>query len=178
MARKHGVMWSILIGWWLYPIYLVLIGWWWIPLKKLIDRKKTPVMPIVLLDKFRVVTWGEDLERLKQWQADHARYQWHGNYTEKRTYEYGWTEDNNHGSLRPEPDNTYDPNAVAVYLGNFKIGYVPHEVNAVCHDKLIKQPLITINIYGGRYKYKDTDGEIITCKTDTQADVSIRRYCE
>ncbi len=43
MARKHGVMWSILIGWWLYPIYLVLIGWWWIPLKKLIDRKKSPL---------------------------------------------------------------------------------------------------------------------------------------
>lgn len=31
--------------------------------------------------------------------------------------------------LTPEPDNPYDPNAIAVYKGNVLIGYVPRREN-------------------------------------------------
>ena len=33
--------------------------------------------------------------------------------------------------LRPEPDNPYDPNAVAVLCGKTKIGYVPRAKNGM-----------------------------------------------
>lgn len=31
--------------------------------------------------------------------------------------------------MRPEPDNPFDPNAVAVYAGDMKLGYVPRDEN-------------------------------------------------
>lgn len=37
-------------------------------------------------------------------------------------------------SLRRERDNGYDPDAVAIYHGDFKLGYVPSE----CNDLLSK----------------------------------------
>ncbi len=33
-------------------------------------------------------------------------------------------------TLVPEPDNPYDPNAVAFYLAGVKIGYVPRDSNS------------------------------------------------
>lgn len=31
--------------------------------------------------------------------------------------------------LMPEPDNQFDPNAIAVYKGDIKIGYIPRREN-------------------------------------------------
>ena len=35
--------------------------------------------------------------------------------------------------LRPEPNNKYDPQAIAVYANNLQVGYIPKEANAPIH---------------------------------------------
>ncbi|MCL2137674.1 MAG: HIRAN domain-containing protein [Coriobacteriia bacterium] len=39
-------------------------------------------------------------------------------------------------ALRAEPDNPYDPNAVAVFYGNSKLGYIPRNTNKLISDLL------------------------------------------
>ena len=39
-------------------------------------------------------------------------------------------------SLRSEPENPYDPNAVSIYFGDTKLGYVPKNSNRLLSDIL------------------------------------------
>ena len=39
-------------------------------------------------------------------------------------------------SLRSEPENPYDPNAVSIYFGDTKLGYVPKNSNRFLSDIL------------------------------------------
>jgi len=39
-------------------------------------------------------------------------------------------------SLRSEPENPYDPNAVSIYYGETKLGYVPRDRNRFISDIL------------------------------------------
>jgi hypothetical protein len=34
-------------------------------------------------------------------------------------------------TCRAEPDNQYDPNAIALYLGEVKCGYIPRDIAAI-----------------------------------------------
>ena len=61
--------------------------------------------------------------------------------------------------LIPEPENEYDPNAIAVVVDGVQIGYVPKN-KAKAVRKLIDDPLYmgtTVEIQGGAYKVLRSD---------------------
>lgn len=43
------------------------------------------------------------------------------------------------GTLRLEEDNPHDPDAVAIYRGRKKVGYIPRSSSAAVHDDLQKE---------------------------------------
>lgn len=90
----------------------------------------------------------------------------------RRIYEYSF----NPMPVRfqEEPTNEHDPNAVAIYAGDIKLGYVPADM---CIDmkKLIKGNKIAsamCSISGGDYKYIE-NGRVYTSKSDYDAKVTV-----
>ncbi|MCY9177518.1 HIRAN domain-containing protein [Bacillus inaquosorum] len=74
--------------------------------------------------------------------------------------------------LRLEEDNEYDPEAIAVYVNNFKVGHVPRknfkEGKKYIYDLLksdIRYPA-TASLYGGKYKINRDDTSIKMGETD------------
>lgn len=77
----------------------------------------------------------------------------------ERIYQYDFYP--NKVELVPEPTNEYDPNAVKVMVDNIHIGYIKkgnckHILNLI-NEKRIKS--ITCDIYGGKYKILEYEGE-------------------
>ncbi len=76
--------------------------------------------------------------------------------------------------LRPEPENEYDPNAIAVYSDGIQIGYVKKGSTAHLRKVLEQRKIISmkLNISGGDYKYV-CDGVIEKEKNNIHADLII-----
>jgi hypothetical protein len=70
--------------------------------------------------------------------------------------EYAATHAREGARLRPqlEPDNPVDPKAVALYLGAFKIGYVPerhHWIHdALCEGDFLDIAIVDVIAHGGK----------------------------
>lgn len=69
-----------------------------------------------------------------------------------------------YSTIKSEPTNPYDSNAIAVYIGenedeSFQVGYLPSEDAARIQDLIKKATLIDVDakIRGGKYKYFDFD---------------------
>lgn len=124
------------------------------------------------IPNFKVKTWGIMQQNLNLWQSENARDQWkNAKYSSKPLYHYSWMRSSDRASLRPEPKNEFDNKAIAVYLDDVKIGYVPSEINEDYHNKLIKNLLITVEVHGGDRKYIDEYGDIVKEKGDAIAEV-------
>jgi len=76
--------------------------------------------------------------------------------------------------LRPEPENEYDPNAIAVYADGIQIGYVKKGSTAHLRNVLEKRQIISmkLNISGGDYKEVFDEG-INKEKSNIHADLVI-----
>lgn len=81
--------------------------------------------------------------------------------------------------LRLEEDNEYDPEAIAVYVNNFKVGHVPQK-NFKSGKKYIfdliksgSQLIVTGSLYGGKYKVNRNDIKIDTGETDYKLNCEI-----
>jgi len=76
--------------------------------------------------------------------------------------------------LRPEPDNEYDSNAIAVYSDGIQIGYVKKGSTAHLRNVLENRKVVSmkINITGGDYKYVSDDG-IDKVESNIHADLVI-----
>ena len=77
--------------------------------------------------------------------------------TYERAYEYWpkWVEP----KFAREPQNEYDPNAIAVYVDDVKIGYIARKDQMRLKEVATKAKKIELKVYGGRYK--ETDFELI-----------------
>lgn len=69
-----------------------------------------------------------------------------------------------YSTIKPEPNNHYDSNAIAVYIGenegeSFQVGYLPSEDAARIQDLIKKGTLMNVEakIRGGKFKYIDSD---------------------
>lgn len=69
-----------------------------------------------------------------------------------------------YSTIKSEPNNPYDSNAIAVYIGenegeSFQVGYLPSEDAVRIQDLIKKGTLIGVDakIRGGKYKYFDLD---------------------
>lgn len=64
--------------------------------------------------------------------------------------------------LIPEPDNEYDPNAIAVYADGVQIGYIKKGSTARIRNILKTREVKDMQLIfrGGNYKYTDFDGHI------------------
>lgn len=63
-----------------------------------------------------------------------------------------------------EPENKYDPNAIAVYIDGKQIGYVEKELTAHIREIMENEKLVsaTCDIVGGKYKmYDSVEEEIV-----------------
>ncbi|MDO7346566.1 HIRAN domain-containing protein [Bacillus stercoris] len=81
--------------------------------------------------------------------------------------------------LRLEENNEYDPEAIAVYVNDFKVGHVPRknfqEGKKYIYDQLksgIRHP-ISASLYGGKYKVNRDDTKIETGETDYKIECQI-----
>ena len=69
--------------------------------------------------------------------------------------------------LEDEPDNEYDPNAIAVYADDVKIGYIQRKDQAQVNKLRPNAISMEVEIYGGQYKEPtyDTFGEFESIRT-------------
>ncbi|MGG3820166.1 HIRAN domain-containing protein, partial [Bacillus subtilis] len=81
--------------------------------------------------------------------------------------------------LRLEENNKYDPEAIAVYVNDCKVGHVPRknfqEGKKYIYDQLkggIRHP-ISASLYGGKYKVNRDDTKIETGETDYKIECQI-----
>lgn len=106
-------------------------------------------------------------------------YEQYNGYTNKeikeetfgdRVYQYD-LEEFSECELKLEPNNEYDPDAIAIYVHDFKVGYVPKKsfikkrreiLNALGTDKIDN---VSVQLYGGKYKYFD-DVKVVTGSTE------------
>lgn len=124
--------------------------------------------------KFKVMSWGEFSKNITRWQKENAKDQWiNARHSTKKLYRYSWLTDAENIVFKPEPKNEHDKNAIAVYLGNYQIGYVPRVVNEQYHNKLIKVKRIEAEIHGGDSKYKDEYGDLIVDRNEPVVDITV-----
>ena len=74
--------------------------------------------------------------------------------------------------LVPEPENEFDANAIAVYVDDMKIGYIPKKNQADVAGIEFGE----VEIYGGKYKEVNDDGygpEMETGETPYKAELSV-----
>lgn len=92
----------------------------------------------------------------------------------ERTYQY-YTE-TYPATLVPEPDNEYDPNAIAVYVDDLHIGYIQKkDQNQVDLDQIES---VEAEIYGGKYKdidFSDYEEELVKGETPYKAKLIITK---
>lgn len=115
--------------------------------------------------KFKVRSWDEYTDNISKWQKENTRDQWiNAKYSSKKLFQYSWVSDTENIILKPEPENKHSKEAIAVYLGIYKVGYVPNPVNKQYYAKLIKSKEIKADIHGGNFKYIDEYGDLIVDK--------------
>lgn len=156
-------------------IWFIIIGWWYLPIKWIFKfifpDNKVQVTNNNL--KFEVRTWNEFAENIRAWQALNAKDQWKGAaYTTKPIYHYAWRS-NVPVNFVAEPTNEYDDRAIAVYLDGLHIGYVPHEVNVIYYDVILKTGTALAEIHGGDRKKIDEYGDILVEKFNPIVEVEI-----
>lgn len=69
----------------------------------------------------------------------------------------------------PEPENEFDPNALAVYVDGVRIGYVPRKDQAKVNS--VTPTSVDVEIYGGKFKDLDEDDNIIKGETPYKANL-------
>lgn len=156
-------------------IWFIIIGWWYLPIKWIFKfifpGNKDQVIDNNL--KFEVRTWNEFAKNIRAWQALNAKDQWKAaTYTTKPIYHYSWRS-NVPVNFVAEPTNEYDDKAIAVYLDGLHIGYVPHEVNVIYHDVILKTGTALAEIHGGDRKKIDEYGDIVVEKFNPIVEVEI-----
>lgn len=61
--------------------------------------------------------------------------------------------------IQAEPDNPYDPNAIKVFAGSVFIGYVPRGGFPEIQQCMAHNPVCSVEVFGGRFKYLEYDEE-------------------
>jgi hypothetical protein len=124
--------------------------------------------------EFEVSSWGEYIDNISKWQKEYARDQWiDAKYSSKPLYQYSWMSNIKDIRLTPEPRNKHDKNAIEIYLGDYKIGYVPRPLNEQYYKELIKSKEIKADIHGGNSKCIDAYGDLIVDKRDPIVKITI-----
>ena len=156
-----------------------MIGWWYRPTKAIFKfifsstPLDTPSAKVPDILNFTVRSWGEYNSNIEAWQSKNARDLWvNANYTEKPIYHYSW-ENNIPVFFQAEPKNEYDSNAIAVYLEDTKIGYVPRDTNIQYYNFILKKKYGVASIHGGDRKKLDSYGDLIVERFDPIVDVEI-----
>ncbi len=148
--------------------------------KKYIEKRKSEKisvnkphsLPIEI--KFTVVSWGEYYDNITAWQSENAKDKWvNAEYSEKHLYHYAWMDNVYDVRLIPEPQNEYDRNAIAVYLSNYKAGYVPSGINIDLLPIIKNSPLTTASVHGGNFKYIDKTGNIVLERRNPVVEITI-----
>lgn len=113
------------------------MGW----LKRLFGGSQTKALPsswTPASQRFhRVQCWGPTPDSVEvvgeSWRGD--AFQWLF-AQEPAFYTEGGHEESGSASLVPDPQNPHDPNAVAVYIRDHHVGYLPRDVAAEWHEPL------------------------------------------
>jgi len=66
-------------------------------------------------------------------------------------------------SMKREPDNRHDPNAIAVYINEYKVGYVPRNDAKVLAPQMDRGDVFTLYLseYNPRSKYEQLEIEAV-----------------
>lgn len=104
--------------------------------------------------------YKDEIENIGEYNSiyDLTKKELQEDFDEEKIYEYYF--DNKECRLVEEPDNEFDPNAVAVYVRKYKIGYIRKGACSRVKNLLKSQGFekTEVEIYGGKYKYVSEDG--------------------
>ena len=134
------------------------------PKKPIAPKAAEPVNTTKKVEKFNIAgTSFREADIIKNFAEENEDYklpakQLKEDFEGERVYKYDFL--TAVPELRPEPDNEYDPNAIAVYSDGIQIGYVKKGSTAHLRKVLENRKIISIklNISGGDYKEVFDDG--------------------
>lgn len=89
---------------------------------------------------------------------------------EKKIYKYEYLKTN--ALLVPEPNNSYDKNAIKVMIDNTHVGYIPAEKCLEIKKILHKIKSVRAELHGGEYKFH-LDNEIYTSEYEFSIELYI-----
>lgn len=161
--KKHGLAWWLLIGWWWYLLFA-----WWIYLIKYL-LKKYSRFGKHFLKSYTIKIEGTfaKVKEIEDWLSKNARNQWKNKkFSQKPIYEFPPVRDITSVSLKKEPSNPYDKNAIAVYIGDNHVGYIPKNLNVEISNRIKYKHSLFASIYGGSSKYLDENGDLIKNDSD------------
>ena len=123
-----------------------------------------PVNPTRKVEKFNIAgTSFREADIIKNFAEENDDYklsakQLKEDFEGERVYKYDFL--TAVPELRPEPENEYDPNAIAVYSDGIQIGYIKKGSTAHLRNVLEQRKIISmkLNISGGDYKAVFDDG--------------------
>lgn len=124
--------------------------------------------------EFTVRNWNEYSKNIKEWQSLNAKDNWKNAKlkNDKRLYHYSWIS-KVPVFLVPEPENVYDKYAIAVYIDNYHVGYVPAPFNKEKYKFFKKNNTGVAEVHGGDFKYLDEYDDIIKELSDPIIEVTI-----
>lgn len=95
------------------------------------------------------------------------------NFAGKKIFKYNYSR--KIAALVPEPNNIHDPNAIMVMIDNVHVGYVPADycehIKKLLKSKSIKN--VEAQIYGGDYKYIDSEGDLVKEKAPLEIKIEL-----
>ena len=143
-----------------------MVGW----LKSLADK---PEKTNKGLTKIKIVSWGNHLKHIREWQKENARDQWvNAKYGSKKLYQYSWMSDVPI-ELIHEKHNEFDNQAIIVVLNGYDVGYIPRPTNREHFNQLLKLKNVTATVRGGDSKFKDQYGDIVKINDDPVVEIEV-----
>lgn len=159
----------------LYLLTFGLFGFGWIfdvvkAGKELSAKTKSPnVNPL----NFEVAGTYYKQNEIKSILCENSSYRNNSPANHNKIYKYNYTRKN--AFLIPEPQNKHDKNAIMVVVNDVCVGYVPADLCNSVHQLLNKHSIknVEAQIYGGDYKYIDSEGDLLKEKAPLAIKINI-----
>lgn len=165
MFKNKSFLWWILVGWWIFLLYIITIGWIIEPVKYFSNKNKN----IPKYNNLNLIVAGTYFRKkeIEEFMKKNSENLWDKISPNSRTlFKYKSIRNYSNVELIREPNNEYDSNAIAVVLDGFKVGYISSNDNIQVGSILKNIKNISADINGGDFKKIDKDGDLIKILND------------
>lgn len=163
---KMGILYLLTFG-------LFGFGWLFDIVKSAKQLLNKPKYQITVPQTFEVAGTYYKQNEIKSILCENSSYHNNSRLNCTKIYKYNYTRKN--AIFVPEPQNKHDKNAIMVVINNICVGYVPAYLCDSVHQLLKKHSIknVEAQIYGGDYKYIDSEGDLIKEKAPLAIKINI-----